>query len=68
MCTFVYQDNIGLEDIYKEYKEFNFFNNGINFSNDDAISLLENNCWIFNKFVNKCITPFSLKNGTLQCV
>lgn len=55
MSKFTYKDNIGLETKYKEYKEFNFFNGGLKFSNDDAISLLESNRWIFNKLVNTCI-------------
>jgi hypothetical protein len=50
-----YKDNIGLETKYKEYKEFNFYNGSIKFSNDDAVLLLENNKWIFNKLVNNCI-------------
>jgi len=55
MYDFAYNDNIGLETKYKEYKEFNFYNGGLKFSNEDAILLLENNKWIFNKLVNNCI-------------
>lgn len=55
MYNFAYKDNIGLETKYKEYKEFNFFNSGLKFSNEDAITLIENNKWIFNKLVITCI-------------
>jgi hypothetical protein len=50
-----YKDNINIETKYKEYKEFNFFTGGLSFSNNDAVTLLENNLWIFNKLVNTCI-------------
>lgn len=52
---FNFNDNIGSETLYKEYKEFSFHPCGLLLSNEDALSLLESNEWIFNKDVIKCI-------------
>lgn len=48
-------DNIGNETIDKEFKIFNFFNIGLELSNDDSIELIENKKWIFNDNVIKNI-------------
>ncbi len=50
-----YMDNIGIETINKEYKVFNFYNVGLELSNEDSISLLENKKWIFNEYTLKTI-------------
>ena len=50
-----YMDNIGIETINKEYKVFNFYNVGLELSNEDSISLLENKKWIFNEYTLKNI-------------
>lgn len=47
----IFNNNIGPETTSVEYKEFTFYPNGINIDNDDAIELLNNNKWIFNKNV-----------------
>jgi hypothetical protein len=48
-------DNIGNETINKEFKIFNFFNIGLELSNDDGIELINNRKWIFNDYVIKNI-------------
>ena len=50
-----YMDNIGNETIYKEFKIFNFYNVGLELSNNDGILLLENKKWIFNEYTLKNI-------------
>jgi len=43
-----FNQNLGLETIYKEYKSFNFFCNTLLISNEDAIKLVETKEWLFN--------------------
>jgi hypothetical protein len=50
-----YMDNIGTETINREYKVFNFYNVGLELSNEDGILLLENKKWIFNEYTLKNI-------------
>ncbi len=50
-----YMDNIGNETIDKEFKIFNFFNIGLEISNDDGIELIISKKWIFNNYVIKNI-------------
>ncbi len=50
-----YMDNIGDETIEKEFKIFNFYNIGLELSNEDAIDLISNKKWIFNNCVIKNI-------------
>jgi hypothetical protein len=44
-------DNIGNETINKEFKVFNFYNAGLELSNEDGVSLIENKKWIFKTFL-----------------
>ena len=46
-----FKENSGLETISTEYKEFTFYSCGLNIDNNDAIELIQNNKWIFNKNV-----------------
>ena len=50
-----YDDNIGIETESIEYKEFTFYHCGLNIDVDDAIELITNNKWIFNKYVIKSL-------------
>jgi len=50
-----YDDNIGIETIYDEYKSFNFYNIGLELTNEDASYLIENKKWIFNENIIKNI-------------
>ena len=44
-------NNFGPETEATEYKEFTFYPCGLNIDNNDAIKLIKNNKWIFNKHV-----------------
>ena len=46
-----YEDNLGNETIFTEYKLFNFFNSGLKIDNSDSILLIKNKKWIFNEDV-----------------
>ena len=50
-----YMNNIGIETINTEFKVFNFYNVGLELSNEDSISLLESKKWIFNDYTLKNI-------------
>jgi len=45
---FEYNSNIGSETLNKEFKVFNFYNIGLELSNEEAIDLILNKKWIFN--------------------
>jgi hypothetical protein len=48
---YIYDDNIGLETYNKEFKVFNFYSGGLEITNDDAITLIQNKKWIFNNYI-----------------
>jgi hypothetical protein len=62
-----YQDNLGNETVYKEYKLFNFFNSGLGIDNETSILLIKNKKWIFNNNVIenlKCMIKMYLPKYT----
>ena len=50
---YTYNDNIGPETKFNEYKIFNFFPGGLPITHEDAILLIKNKKWIFNNYVIK---------------
>lgn len=46
-----YEDNLGNETLYKEYKLFNFFSAGLGIDNEISTLLINNKKWIFNNNV-----------------
>jgi hypothetical protein len=48
---YIYDDNIGLETYNREFKVFNFYSGGLEISNDNAITLIQNKKWIFNEHI-----------------